>query len=121
MCPIAKTSDGRIVLLFCNNDGNDRGAKHIWDGDGRTRNPQWIVVGREIPGETRNGGLVFGKPMILAEVDASGETNLKTGISMPQFFERNGRYFVCYNINKHDILLDEIPLDVLNRLTPDIE
>ena len=118
MCPIARTTDGRIVLLFTNNDGSDRGANHLWDGDGRTRNPQWIAVGREIPGETRNAGLLFGAPMILAEVDDSGETNLKTGISMPQFFERDGRYFVAYNINKEHLLLDEIPAPVLDALTP---
>ena len=118
MCPLAKTSDGRYLLLFCNNDGSRRDARHVWDGDGRTRNPQWIVVGREIPGETRNGGLIFGEPMILAEVDDSGEVNLKTGISMPQFFEREGRYFVCYNVNKEHIVLDEIPTEVLDRLTP---
>ncbi len=120
MCPIAKTSDGRIVLLFTNNDGFQRGARHVWDGDGRTRNPQWIVVGREVPGESRNAGLFFGEPVILAEVDDSGETNLKTGISMPQFFERKGRYFVCYNVNKLDILLDEIPKEVLDKLTPKV-
>jgi hypothetical protein len=118
MCPIAKTTDGRFVLLFTNNDGSQRGAQHVWDGDGRTRNPQWMVVGREVPGEERNGGLVFGEPMVLAEVDDSGETNLKTGISMPQFFEREGRYFVCYNINKLDILLDEVPAGILDALTP---
>ncbi len=118
MCPIAKTSDGRVVLLFTNNDGSMRGARHVWDGNGRTRNPQWICVGREIPGERRNGGMLFGKPMILAEVDDSGEANLKTGVSMPQFFERDGRFFVMYNINKEHILLDEIPSSTLDSLTP---
>jgi hypothetical protein len=118
MCPIAKTDDGRYVLLFTNNDGTKRGAEHVWHGNGRTRNPQWITVGREVPGEHRNAGLVFGEPMVLAEVDDSGETNLKTGISMPQFFEVDGRRFVCYNINKQHILLDEIPGDVFERLTP---
>jgi len=118
MCPIATTSDGRLVLLFTNNDGSARGARHVWDGAGRTRNPQWIAVGRAIPGEERNAGLVFGEPMVLVEVDDSGPTNLKTGISMPQFFEREGRYFVMYNINKEHILLDELPPEVMERLTP---
>lgn len=118
MCPIAPTADGRIVLLFTNNDGSQRGARHVWDGDGRTRNPQWIAVGRQLPGETRNAGLVFGTPMILVDVDDSGETNLKTGISMPQFFQADGRNFVCYNVNKEHILLDEIPAAVLDALTP---
>lgn len=118
MCPMARTADGRFVLLFTNNDGSQRGARHVWDGNGRTRNPQWIVVGREMPGQTGNAGLVFGQPMVLAEVDDTGETNLKTGISMPQFLEREGRYFVMYNINKEHILLDEIPASVLDSITP---
>ena len=118
MCPIAKTGDGRVVLLFTNNDGSRRGAKHVWDGDGHTRNPQWFAVGRELPGETRNAGLVFGEPRVLCEVDDSGETNLKTGISMPQFFEREGRCFVMYNINKEHLLLDELPAKVLDAMTP---
>ncbi len=118
MCPITRTSDGRVILLFTNNDGSQRGARHVWDGDGRTRNPQYLAVGRELPGETRNAGLVFGQPILLAEVDDSGETNLMTGISMPQFFEREGRYFVMYNINKEHLLLDEIPASVLDNATP---
>ena len=118
MCPVARMSDGRIVLLFTNNDGSQRGAQHVWHGEGRTRNPQWFVVGRQMPGVEDNAGLVFGEPRILAEVDASGQTNLKTGISMPQFFERDGRYFVMYNINKEHILLDEIPAAVLDEMTP---
>lgn len=118
MCPIAQTSDDRIILLFTNNDGSGRGAKHVWDGDGKTRNPQWFAVARQIPGESRNGGLVFGEPRILADVDDSEDTNLKTGVSMPQFFEREGRFFIAYNINKEHLLLDEIPSDVLQEMTP---
>jgi hypothetical protein len=118
MCPIAPTGDGRYVLLFTNNDGSQRGAAHVWDGDGRTRNPQWFAVARGVPGQERNGGLVFGEPRLLVEVDDGGEVNLKTGISMPQFIARDGRYFVAYNINKEQILLDEIPAGVLDTMTP---
>lgn len=119
MCPITTTSDGRAVLLFTNNDGSDRGARHVWDGDGRTRNPQWIVVGRQLhPNSPGNAGMVFGTPMMLVDVDDTGKTNLKTGISMPHFFERSGRFFVCYNINKEHLLLDEIPASVLDSISP---
>jgi hypothetical protein len=118
MCPVTQTSDGRVILLFTNNDGTERGAKHVWEGEGHTRNPQWLAVGVQLPGEKRNGGLVFGEPFLLAEVDDTGETNLKTGISMPQFLERDGRYFVMYNINKEHMLLDEIPAAVLDAATP---
>jgi hypothetical protein len=104
--------------MFTNNDGTRRGARHVWDGNGKTRNPQWMTVGREVPGQRENGGLVFGEPEVVAEVDDSGETNLKTGLSMPEFFERDGRYFVAYNADKEYILLDEIPGAVLDRMTP---
>ena len=36
-------------------------------------------------------------------VDDSGESNLKTGIGMPRFFGREGRTFVCCNVNKEHI------------------
>ena len=67
MCPIARLPDGRFILLFTNNDGTRNGAEHVWDGGCRTRNPQWFVIGVEIPDEDRNGGLLFGEPRILAE------------------------------------------------------
>ncbi len=118
MCPLARMADGRLILLFTNNDGSQRGAADVWDGDGKTRNPQWLAVGRQLPGETRNGGVKFGRPFILADVDDSGETNLKTGVSMPHFFQSQGRNFVAYNINKEHILLDEIPMSVLDAATP---
>jgi hypothetical protein len=118
MCPIARFADGRFILFFTNNDGSARGAAHVWDGDGHTRNPQWFAIGREIPGETRNGGLVFGEPRILADVDDTGDVNLKTGISMPQYFGADGRHFVCYNANKEHLFLDEIPAAVIDDMTP---
>lgn len=118
MCPLSRLPDGRLLLLFTNNDGSSRGARHVWDGDGRTRNPQWFAIGRQIPGEQGNAGLVFGRPRILAEVDDGGATNLKTGISMPFYFHRDGGHFVAYNINKEHVLLDEIPADVIDGMTP---
>lgn len=121
MCPIAKTSDGRFVLLFNNNDGSERGSRHVWDGF-NNRNPLWMTVGLEIQGEKRNGGLLFGKPEIIAEADRVGKMQQGKGdqISMPQFFERNGEYYVCYNIKKYDILLDRIPKEFLDKLTPEL-
>lgn len=112
MCPVASTTDGRIVLLFTNNDGTDRGAAHIWDEGGTTRNPQWLVVGRAMANVEDNAGLIFGSPFVLAETaPPTPEEKEKAGISMPQFLQWGQRFFVCYNINKRDILLDEIPPD----------
>ncbi|MEZ5278078.1 MAG: sialidase family protein [Opitutaceae bacterium] len=123
MCPMARLPDGRFILLFTNNDGTRNGAEHVWDGGCRTRNPQWFVIGREIAGETRNGGLVFGEPRILASADEREaldgfRASTCTGISMPQYFACDGRHFVQYGLKKEHILLDEIPQAVIDAMTP---
>ena len=123
MCPIARLPDGRFILLFTNNDGTKNGAEHVWDGSCRTRNPQWFVIGREISGEDRNGGLVFGEPRILAEADENEapdgfRASTCTGISMPQYIAAAGRHFVQYGLRKEHILLDEIPVSVIDAMTP---
>lgn len=125
MCPIARLPDGRFLLLFTNNDGTRKGAAHVWDGGCRTRNPQWFAIAREVPGETRNAGLLFGPPRILAAADetppADGFTaSTATGISMPQYLHVDGRHFVQYGLKKEHILLDEIPAAVIDELTPDL-
>jgi len=125
MCPLARLPDGRFLLLFTNNDGTRKGAAHVWDGGCRTRNPQWFAIGREIPGESRNGGLLFGPPRVLASVDetepADGFTaSSATGISMPQYLHADGRHFVQYGLKKEHILLDEIPATVIDEMTPDL-
>jgi len=123
MCPLARMPDGRFILLFTNNDGTKNGAEHVWDGGCRTRNPQWFAIGREISGETRNGGLVFGEPRILASADENENldgfrASTATGISMPQYVAIAGRHFVQYGLKKEYILLDEIPAAVIDGMTP---
>jgi len=125
MCPIARLPDGRFILLFTNNDGTRNGATHVWDGGNRTRNPQWFVIGRELPGEERNGGLIFGKPRILAQADDiespdGFRASAATGISMPQYIAAAGRHFVQYGLKKEYILLDEIPAAVIDAMTPEL-
>jgi len=118
LCPIARTTDGRCVLLFTNNNGMARGANHIWD-TGKVRNPQWIVAAAET-GAQADAGLWFGDPLILAEA-AEGRTRQDQApgeISMPQFIERKGRFFVCYSLKRRDILLDELPRAMLDAITP---
>ena len=118
LCPMAKMSDGRYILLFTNNNGSSRGATHIWDAD-RARNPQWIVMASETNAEA-NGGLWFGSPMDIAEA-ADGRTRqdqTRGEISMPQFVERKGQAFVAYSVKRRDILLDELPPAILEALTP---
>lgn len=123
MCPIAKLPDGRLILLFTNNDGTRNGAKHVWDGGVRTRSPQWFTIGREIPGESCNAGLVFGEPRVLCEAsDQESPDGFRastcTGISMPQYISAAGRHFVQYGLKKEYILLDEIPASVIDAMTP---
>ena len=118
MCPIAKTTDDRYVLLFTNNNGLHRGGNHIWD-TGKVRNPQWMVVARETGAEA-NAGLWFGDPIIVAQA-AEGRTMQDTAppeISTPQFIEHNGHYFVTYSVKKRDVLVDEIPAAVMEAITP---
>jgi ribosomal protein S18 acetylase RimI-like enzyme len=79
------------VLVFTNNDGPRRGARHVWHGEGRTQDSQRIAVTRCTSSRRPNGGLVFEKPIVLAEADDSHDLNLKTAISMPQFLEHHGR------------------------------
>lgn len=123
MCPIARLPDGRFMLLFTNNDGTRNSATHVWDGGNRTRNPQWFLIGRELPGEERNGGLVFGEPRVLAEADDRESpdgfrASTCTGIAMPQYIAAAGRHFVQYGLKKEHILLDEIPAAVIDAMTP---
>lgn len=123
MCPLAQLPDGRFMLLFTHNDGTRNGAAHVWDGGCRTRNPQWFAIGREVPGEERNGGLLFGEPRILAEADElespdGFRASTCTGIAMPQYFAADGRHFVQYGLKKEHILLDEIPASVIDAMTP---
>jgi hypothetical protein len=123
MCPLARLPDGRFMLLFTNNDGTRNGAAHVWDGGNRTRNPQWFAIAREVPGEERNGGLLFGEPRILAEADDNESpdgfrASTCTGIAMPQYIAAEGRHFVQYGLKKEHILLDEIPASVIDAMTP---
>lgn len=123
MCPLARLPDGRFILLFTNNDGTRNGAEHVWDGGCRTRNPQWFVIGIENPGEDRNGGLLFGEPRVLAAADENEapdgfRASTCTGISMPQYLSAAGRHFVQYGLKKEHILLDEIPAEVIDAMTP---
>lgn len=125
MCPIHRLPDGRFILLFTNNDGTKQGAQHVWDGGCTTRNPQWFVIGRDIPGESRNGGMIFGEPRILASVDDKDSpdgfrTSSCTGISMPQYLHAEDRHFVQYGMKKEHILLDEIPASVIDEMTPEL-
>ena len=52
------------------------------------------------------------RPFAYADV---GKLNLKTGISMPQLSERNGRSVVMYSINKEHIVPDEILTEQTRR------
>ena len=118
LCPIAKTPDGRLALLFHNNSGFERGASHIWD-TAKVRNPQWLLLAKET-GEAGNAGLWFGDPLIVAEA-AEGRTRqdpLPAEIATPQFVERKGHYFVTYSLKTRDILVDELPGPILDAIAP---
>ena len=118
-CPITRLSDGRFVLLSSLNDGFDHGSSHVWDSP-HNRSPYYIKVGVQDATSGENAGLTFGEAVLLAATDPEADmTNpFKHGISSPQFLEHDGRYFVAYSANNNDIVLDEIPVELLDQATP---
>lgn len=105
--PVTRLADGRLVLLFHNNDGSAHGGQDVWDFH-RNRTPLWVAVGRQ--GHVRkNAGLFFKAPRVLLTNDAQPEgADRRTEISYPQFFTFAGRYFVLYNDKKRDIKINEV-------------
>lgn len=66
-CPLYRLGDGRYLLLFYNNDGSGHGGAGPTDSV-NVRNPAYITVGREIPGEP-DQPIRFGPPKVFATTD----------------------------------------------------
>jgi hypothetical protein len=107
-CPMSKLPDGRFVFLFHN---------VIPEGGGwYPRDPLWIAVACEAPGETENAGLYFSQPKVVIYNDGVPGGPFKDfEIGYPQFYHFGGRNFVAYSnktcqnrINEvSDALLDD--------------
>ncbi len=103
-CPLYKLSDGRFLLLFYNNDGSGHGGRGPTDA-ANVRNPAWVTIGREIPGE-REQPIRFGPPKVFADtrwVCAPG-TNRTQVATYCSLVEDRGERIIFYPDRKHYLL-----------------
>jgi hypothetical protein len=101
-CPIHKTADGRVILLFHNAKPNSFG----W----HPRHPLWIAVGHEDSTVGGNAGLVFSAPRELLHNDqVPGGPFKDAEISYPQYYEIAGRQVVVYANKTSEIRISQIP------------
>ncbi|MDH7602447.1 MAG: sialidase family protein [Armatimonadota bacterium] len=125
-CPIYCTRDGRIIFFFRNDNAplpDPVLGDHLnyW----RNRDPFHVTVGRESPlvarGRSRsdcdddNAGLYFNKPRIIlsgTNVDPQDVRPHRTA-QYPQILQWADRFFTVYSSEKTDILVKEIPCELL--------
>lgn len=104
-CPLYKLADGRFMLLFFNNDGSGHGGSGPTDS-ANVRNPAWITIGREIPGE-RDQPIRFGAPKLFASTDWVPIPGRDTGTQVATYtslVEDRGERILFYPDRKHFLL-----------------
>jgi hypothetical protein len=104
-CPLYKLKDGRFVLLFYNNDGSGHGGRGPTDS-ANVRNPAYITVGREIPGE-KDQPIRFGPPKLFASTDWVPISGQDTGTQVATYtslVEDRGERILFYPDRKHFLL-----------------
>jgi len=104
-CPLYKLRDGRFLLVFFNNDGTVHGGRGPTDSV-NVRNPAYITVGREIPGEKEHP-IRFGKPKVFADTGWTppypGGKHTQVG-SYPSLVEDAEDRILFYPDRKHFLL-----------------
>jgi hypothetical protein len=93
-CPFVKISDGRFVLLHCNNDGTYNGGKDPFDAR-KNRSPIYVSIGRDIKG--KNQPLIFTAPRLLCSIDDFHAEVNHRDLSYGAFIEHAGQYYHFYN------------------------
>lgn len=119
-CPLYTLNDGRFLLLFYNNDGSGHGGHGPIDPV-NVRNPAWVTVGREIPGEP-DQPIRFGRPKIVADTNwvglpHSGRTQVCTYSSLVEY---DGERILFYPDRKHYLLGKRLPDEWLADCDPDV-
>jgi len=123
-CPITCAKDGRVIFFFRNENAPMSDVlmpKHLdyW----RNRDPHHVTVGREMPQlaeglgpEEDNAGVYFNDPkVVLSGIDLDpSERNPRRTAQYPQVLECGGRFFTIYSSEKTDIMIKEIPTEMLN-------
>lgn len=118
--PMWKLKDGRFLYLFYNNDGSGHGGRGPIDPV-NVRNPAWVTIGREIPGE-KDQPIRFGKPKIVADTNwtglpVSGRAQVCT---YPSLVELDGERILFYPDRKHYLLGKRLTDEWLSECDPDI-
>jgi hypothetical protein len=113
-CPLYRLGDGRLLLVFYDNDGTGHGATgptHIR----RNRTPAWYALGEVIDYPTHP--VRFDGPWILADNDcvAYGPNERTEIASYPSFFEHDGRAYLWYPDRKHFLLGKDLREDLDRR------
>lgn len=120
-CPLYKLKDGRFLLLFFNNDGSGHGGSGPTDSK-NVRNPAWITIGKEIPGEKKHP-IRFGKPKVFASTDWTPISGTDTGTQVATYtslVEDKGERILFYPDRKHFLLGKYLTDEWLADCDPDI-
>ena len=117
-CPLYKLADGRYLLVFYNNDGSGHGGSGPTDA-ANVRNPAWVTVGREIPGE-RDQPIRFGPPRVFADTQwmpapGTNRTQVATYCSL---VEDRGERLLFYPDRKHYLLAKRLTDEWLAECDP---
>lgn len=118
-CPLYKLKDGRFLLLFFNNDGSGHGGRGPTDSI-NVRNPAYITIGREIPGE-RDQPIRFGPPKLFASTDWLRVPGTDTGTQVATYtslVEDAGERILFYPDRKHFLLGRYLPDEWLADCDP---
>jgi len=106
-CPLYRLDDGRLLLVFYDNDGTGHGATGPTDIR-RNRTPAWYALGEVVDHPTHP--VRFDGPRVLADNDcvAYGPSDRTEIASYPSFFEHGGRAYLWYPDRKHFLLGKEL-------------
>ncbi|MCL6519497.1 MAG: exo-alpha-sialidase [Armatimonadetes bacterium] len=120
-CPLYKLKDGRFLLVYFNNDGSGHGGSGPTDSR-NVRNPAWITIGREIPGEKKQP-IRFGKPKVFASTDWTPISGTDTGTQVATYtslVEDKGERILFYPDRKHFLLAKYLTDEWLADCDPDV-
>ena len=117
-CTITNTRDGRIIFYVRNENSPIGKTLSYW----ANRDPHHVTVGREMPEmavgmdpEEDNAGLYFSQPqVVLSGIDLSpDDVEPRRTAQYPQILQWGDRFFTIYSSRKTDILVKEIPAEML--------
>jgi hypothetical protein len=111
-CPLTRLSDGRYVLLFCNNSGGAGGPFDYL----RNRQPIYLAVGIETTLEEQP--LLFTEPRLLCTLEGFRPEVGWRDLSYGFFLEEGGEYFHFYNAVWQSIQVNQVDPALL---TPPIQ